>query len=54
MEIILMFAIGLVIVIIAVLGIIGGLTQRMKKPTDELSEKIMELESRVQELEKKQ
>lgn len=49
-----MFVIGLIIVIIAVLGIIGGLTQRMKKPTDELREKIMELENRVQELEKKQ
>ena len=54
MEIILMFAAGIIIAIIAVLGILGGLTQRMKKPTDELCGKITELENRVRELENKE
>jgi len=49
-----MFAVGGIIVIIAVLGIIEGWTQRMKKTTDELRERIAELENRVRALENKE
>ncbi len=53
MEVIFMFAAAIVVVIVAVIGITGGLSQRFTKPTAELKERVTLLETRLQELEEK-
>lgn len=53
MEVIFMFAAAIVVVFVAVIGIIGGLSQRFTKPTAELKERVTLLETRLQELEEK-
>ncbi|MFC4559724.1 hypothetical protein ACFO3D_16175 [Virgibacillus kekensis] len=51
MELIIMFGVAIVVVILAGIAIIGGLTERVKRPTGELKEQISNLEKRVNHLE---
>ncbi|MFD1607516.1 hypothetical protein [Oceanobacillus luteolus] len=53
MEFLIMFIVTIIVVFLAAFSIIGGVSQRIKKPNSELNERITELESKVKELEKK-
>lgn len=51
MELIFMLAVGVVVVILAVFGIVGGLIQRKKGSRNKLKKQVSELERRVDQLE---
>jgi cell division protein FtsL len=52
MEIILMFVVGFIVFMIAILSVIKMTTHRVTAPTNELKEKVANLENRMDELEK--
>lgn len=53
MEIILLFSVGIVVIIIAAMAILKGITYRIKSPFEDLRTEISNLEKRVKDLENK-
>lgn len=51
MEIIFMFIAGFIVFIIIIIAIIKGVAHRIKSPTDELKEEVLNLKNRINELE---
>ncbi|MFZ3578768.1 hypothetical protein [Virgibacillus sp. DJP39] len=51
MELFFMFFVAIIVLVLAVIAIIVGLKQRIKNPTNDLKEKITNLEKRVDDIE---